>query len=101
MAPSTDNSPWYVSRSVRIGDRIVRIEGIDPWVKLAMEPGWVGEHARWWLELRGRHQRWPWWQPPPPRLYELRFYDVKPPSVVEFSAGWALTAWAVVRMLRR
>jgi hypothetical protein len=95
-------TPWYVSRTVRVGDMDLRAEGTSPWNVHAFDVGFLGDHARWALDLEARHamRRWRWWQRMPPRVTTLRMVRVRPASTVEAVAGLALAAYAVVRGLR-
>lgn len=88
----------YVSPPKRIAPRkFVYAVGTDPWNRYALEPGLIGEHARWWLALHARYQRWPIWKmTPPPRITSVGVIDIRP--IDEF-LGWLLTVWVLWRTL--
>lgn len=92
-------SGWYISRPVRIDrDTYFVAEGTDPWNRHAMDTGLIGEHARWWLKLQQKHQRWPWWRAfPPPPITEPRIITVGP---YDRALAWLVAAYAIWRALR-
>lgn len=90
---------WYVSRPVPLwdGDYFV-VEGTDPWNRHALEPGVLGEHARWWLKLQQKHQRLPWWRIDfPEQITGVRTIRV---SWVDRLLARLLVAWIAWRLAR-
>jgi hypothetical protein len=97
--------PWYVSRrAIKMRDgTYIEVEGIDPWNTYALEPGFLGEHARWWLKLQQKYDRrwkaWKLWQiMPPPPISTMRWYKLSP---IEEAGGLLLTAYAVWKTVFR
>lgn len=89
---------WYVSRYVPIdADTYMVIEGIDPWNEQALEHGPLGEHARWWLRLRQKHERWPWWRLEPPPITGVRLIHV---TDLDRLLGLLLAWWITWRLAR-
>lgn len=90
----------YRSRPIRLDRRTwFVVEGTDPWNRRALDDGLIGEHARWWLKLQQKYQRWPWWQlRPPPAITEPRFITVGP---YDRALAWLVTAYAIWQALRR
>ncbi len=93
---------WYVSRrSIKWRDgQHVRVEGVDPWVTLALEDGHVGEIARDMLAMHSKYdRRWKWYHTRiPPRLFTMRWYRL---SFVEEVLGILLAAYCIRETLRR
>jgi hypothetical protein len=93
---------WYVSRPVSlVGDdgTYLVAEGIDPWNRHVFAGGPLGEHARWWLKLQQKHQRWPWqpWKLEPPQISSVRVIRT---SSFDRLLGRLLVAWIVWRLAR-
>lgn len=92
---------WYVSRAVRLpsGGYFV-VEGTDPWNRLALEPGLVGEHARWWLKTRTKYQRWPLFRlhPPDHPITTVRWIELGP---YDRAIAWLVTLYALRCAFRR
>jgi hypothetical protein len=89
---------WYVSRYMRLEpDLYFCVEGIDPWNKHALTAGPLGEHARWWLKLQQKHQRWPWWQTFPPQISGVRMIHV---TWVDRLLGRLFVAWAIWKLAK-
>lgn len=88
-----------------LGRGRIIFEGSDPMIAHMLEPGPLGDHARWWMKRRGEEwlRSWPAWKVWqigfPPRPYEVRFEE--PYTPVEELAGWAITAAAIVGILFR
>lgn len=88
-------SGWYASRPARLDRRTYFVvEGTDPWNRYALDTGPLGEHARWWLKLQQKHQRWPWWRLRPPRITEARIITVGP---YDRAIAWLVAAYAIWR----
>lgn len=87
-------TPW-----MRWGDDgYYQVAGTSPWVPLLAHPHpWVKDTALDMLRLQSKYQRWPWWRPIPPRVFEVRFIDG--PGLGARLAGWLLTAYVIWRSL--
>lgn len=100
--------PWYVSRTIRMDDTEFVVEGEDPWNAHALDSGFLGEHARWWL--RRRQDRWHrefmrspvkiLFGPAESRISRLRISEVKQPTAAEWVAARLLAAWVLWTVLR-
>jgi hypothetical protein len=99
---------WYVSRTIRLGDHELAVEGEDPWNAYALEPGFMGEQARWWLDLqRKRYHRQfmrSFWSaltmPVDSRVSRLRYRPIPTPTAAERAAARVLAAWVLWSVLR-
>lgn len=91
---------WHSSPPARLDrDTWFVIEGTDPWNRYALAPGPIGEHARWWLKLQTKYQRWPWWRVmPPPPITTIRFIKVTPR---DRTLAMLVAAYAVLRAVLR
>lgn len=93
-------SDWHVSRAVPIDrDTYMVVEGIDPWNRHVFTPGPLGEHARWWLDLQRKHQRWPWqpWRIEPPPITGVRIVNI---TWVDRLLARLFVAYAIWKLVR-
>jgi hypothetical protein len=95
---------WYVSRrSVIVAGMEYRVEGTSAWSVAALEPGTLGDTARWMLDLEDaeRDARWRrrWWQTHPPDPAG-RLVWRPAPTLPARPWRWLLGAWYVARFLR-
>lgn len=93
-------SGWYVSRPARVdADTYFVVEGTDPWNKHALDDGFIGEHARWYLKLQIRHQRVPWnpLRDPFVQISSTRLIHVTP---IDRLLGLLVALWATWRLAR-
>lgn len=91
---------WYVSRALRVDhDTYFVVEGTDPWNRRALDAGPIGEHARWWLKLRLKHERVPWnpLRDPFPRVTGTRLIHV---TWVDRALARLLVVWMMWRFAR-
>lgn len=91
-------SDWFISPPAPIDRRtFMVVEGTDPWNRYAFARGPIGDHARWWLKLQIKYQRWPWWRPkPPPPVSTVRLIELGP---YDRALAWLLTLYAIARAL--
>lgn len=94
-------SELYASRPVSLGDGTsVYAVGTDPMNRYVLDSGLIGEHARWWLALQVKYQRWPFWRmaPPPPVTTVAFTAKIRP---VDKLVACVLTGWALWQCLKR
>lgn len=90
----------YQSRAVRWGpDSFLIVRSRSPWVELLWHDSKIiREHALWAMKLESRYERWHWWQPIPPRMFELDFVEIR---FVDRLLGWLIALCALGACCRR